>query len=60
MASSVDGVAAAIEKALTSRRPRARYVVGTGPRIQGVMVALTPTAAMDAVLRAATGVPRSP
>jgi NAD(P)-dependent dehydrogenase (short-subunit alcohol dehydrogenase family) len=60
MASSVDGVAATIETALTSRRPRARYVVGAGPRIQGVMAALTPTSAMDAVLRAATGVPRKP
>jgi NAD(P)-dependent dehydrogenase (short-subunit alcohol dehydrogenase family) len=60
MASSVDGVAATIETALTAKRPRARYVVGAGPRIQGVMARLTPTAAMDAVLRAATGVPRKP
>jgi NAD(P)-dependent dehydrogenase (short-subunit alcohol dehydrogenase family) len=58
MASSVDGVAAAIETALTARRPRARYVVGAGPRVQGVMAGLAPTSAMDAVLRAATGVPR--
>jgi NAD(P)-dependent dehydrogenase (short-subunit alcohol dehydrogenase family) len=60
MASSVDGVTATIERALTTRRPRARYVVGAGPRLQSVMAALTPTSAMDAVLRAATGVPRRP
>jgi NAD(P)-dependent dehydrogenase (short-subunit alcohol dehydrogenase family) len=60
MASSVDGVAEAIERALTASRPRARYVVGLGPRAQGAMASLTPTAAMDAVLRTATGVPRKP
>ncbi|MEA2422238.1 MAG: hypothetical protein QOF55_1337, partial [Thermoleophilaceae bacterium] len=58
MASSVDGVAATIERALAARRPRARYVVGAGPRVQGIMAALTPTAARDVLLRAATGVPR--
>src|SRR4051794_9358417 len=60
MASSVDGVAETIERALTASRPRARYVVGLGPRVQGVMSSLAPTAAMDAVLRTATGVPRKP
>ena len=60
MASSVDGVAEAIERALTARRPRARYVVGLGPRVQGAMAAFTSTAVMDAVLRTATGVPRKP
>jgi NAD(P)-dependent dehydrogenase (short-subunit alcohol dehydrogenase family) len=60
MASSVDRVAETIERALTARRPRARYVVGVGPRVQGAMASLTPTAAMDAVLRSATGVPRKP
>ncbi|MDX6640572.1 MAG: hypothetical protein QOF12_1583 [Solirubrobacteraceae bacterium] len=58
MASPVEGVAAAIERALTARRPRARYVVGAGPRVQGLMAGLTPTAVLDATLRAATGVPR--
>jgi NAD(P)-dependent dehydrogenase (short-subunit alcohol dehydrogenase family) len=60
MASSVDGVAGAIETALTAKRPRARYVVGAGPRIQGLMAGITPTSVMDGVLRAATGVPRKP
>jgi hypothetical protein len=60
MASPVDGVAATIERALTARRPRARYVVGVGPRVQGVLAQLTPTPALDALLSAATGVPRRP
>lgn len=58
MASPAAGVVAAIEQGLTARRPRARYVVGTGPKIQGVMAGLTPTRVLDAALRAATGVPR--
>jgi NAD(P)-dependent dehydrogenase (short-subunit alcohol dehydrogenase family) len=60
MASHVDGVAATIERVLTTPRPRARYVVGAGPRIQVVLAQLTPTAARDALLRAATGIPRVP
>jgi NAD(P)-dependent dehydrogenase (short-subunit alcohol dehydrogenase family) len=58
MASSVDGVAATIERALAARRPRARYVVGIGPRVQGVLAGLSPAGARDAALSAATGVPR--
>jgi NAD(P)-dependent dehydrogenase (short-subunit alcohol dehydrogenase family) len=58
MASSVDGAAETIERALVAPRPRARYVVGAGPRVQGIMAGLTPTAALDAVLRTATGIPR--
>jgi NAD(P)-dependent dehydrogenase (short-subunit alcohol dehydrogenase family) len=60
MASSVDGVAAAVERALTARRPRARYVVGAGPRVQGALAGLLPTGVLDAVLSAGTGVPRRP
>src|SRR5919201_439141 len=41
MASPVEGVAATIERALTARRPRARYVVGAGPRVQGILAELT-------------------
>jgi len=58
MASSVDGVAAAIERALIARRPRARYVVGAGPKVQGALAQVTPTGALDAALRLATGIPR--
>jgi NAD(P)-dependent dehydrogenase (short-subunit alcohol dehydrogenase family) len=53
-----DEVAAVIERALTDRRPRARYVVGRGPRRQVLMSRLLPTALMDVLLRTATGVPR--
>jgi NAD(P)-dependent dehydrogenase (short-subunit alcohol dehydrogenase family) len=60
MAAPVDGVASAIEKALTNRRPRARYVVGASPRAQAVFASLTPTAVLDRVLRAGTGVPNRP
>jgi len=60
MAAPVDGVAATIEKALTAPRPKARYVVGTGPRLQALMAKLTPTPMLDRLLRAGTGVPRTP
>ncbi len=55
-----DDVAATVECALTTRRPRARYVVGAGPRAQAVLAGVTPTPVLDAVLRLATGVPRRP
>lgn len=60
MASPVDGVVSAIDTALTARRPKPRYVVGTGPRVQAVLAHITPTRVRDAALRAAMGVPRRP
>jgi NAD(P)-dependent dehydrogenase (short-subunit alcohol dehydrogenase family) len=60
MAAPVEGVAAIIEKVLSARRPRARYVVGTSARAQALLAGLTPTPMLDAVLRAGTGVPRRP
>jgi len=51
-------VAAAIEKALTDRRPRARYVVGRGARAQALLAQLTPTPVLDRLLSAGLGVPR--
>ena len=48
-------VAAAIERALTASRPRARYVVGAGPKVQAALSKVTPTPVMDAALRLATG-----
>jgi NAD(P)-dependent dehydrogenase (short-subunit alcohol dehydrogenase family) len=59
MAAPVDGVAAVIEKALTAKRPRARYLVGAA-RPQALMASLTPTPVLDAALRLGTGVPRRP
>ncbi len=60
MAVPADDVAATIERALTDRRPRARYVVGRGPRAQVLLSRLLPTPLMDLALRAGTGVPRRP
>jgi NAD(P)-dependent dehydrogenase (short-subunit alcohol dehydrogenase family) len=58
MAAPADGVAAAVEKALIDRRPRARYVVGKATRVQAALAGLAPTVVLDAALRAGTGVPR--
>jgi NAD(P)-dependent dehydrogenase (short-subunit alcohol dehydrogenase family) len=57
-AAPADGVAATIEKALTTPRPRARYVPGALPRGQARVARLLPTPIRDRVLRAGTGVPR--
>jgi NAD(P)-dependent dehydrogenase (short-subunit alcohol dehydrogenase family) len=59
-ASPVDGVAAVVEKALTDKRPRARYVVGRSARIQAFLSGVTPTRVLDVMLRTGTGVPRKP
>jgi len=53
-----DRVAAAIEKALTARRPRARYVVGASASAQALVARLTPTPVLDVLLRTGGGVPR--
>lgn len=55
----VEKVVEAIEKALTSPRPRARYVVGTDARIQLAMQGVLPTSAMDAAVAKLTGTPGS-
>lgn len=60
MARPVDEVAATVQRALTDRRPRARYVVGTSVRVQATLAQLTPTPVLDVMLRAGTGVPRRP
>lgn len=57
LAAPADKVAKAIEKALTSRRPRARYVVGAFPKVQVALTAASPTTAVDLTLRKMTGVP---
>jgi NAD(P)-dependent dehydrogenase (short-subunit alcohol dehydrogenase family) len=47
-----DDVAAAVADALTSRKPRARYVVGFGfPKLQALAVPNLPPAARDRLLR---------
>jgi NAD(P)-dependent dehydrogenase (short-subunit alcohol dehydrogenase family) len=55
---NVDKVAAVIVRALTARRPRARYVVGLDARAQLALGAALPTAAVDAAVARATGVPK--
>jgi NAD(P)-dependent dehydrogenase (short-subunit alcohol dehydrogenase family) len=57
LAAPADDVARTIEKALTARRPRPRYVVGLGPKAQLVMSSATPTPVRDALFRKVTGVP---
>jgi NAD(P)-dependent dehydrogenase (short-subunit alcohol dehydrogenase family) len=57
MAGPADGMAATIERALTARRPRARYVASRAGRIQSAITGLTPTPVLDFVLRVGGGVP---
>ncbi|GAA1457072.1 SDR family oxidoreductase [Williamsia maris] len=47
-------VTKAVEHALTSSRPRRRYVLDAASRAQKLMVGMTPTAVTDRVLAAAT------
>ena len=57
MAVSPEKVSAVVEKALTARRPRARYVVGIGPKVQLALISNLPTRARDRVLRMVSGQP---
>jgi NAD(P)-dependent dehydrogenase (short-subunit alcohol dehydrogenase family) len=49
-------VAATIERALTARRPRARYLVGADARAQARIRHLIPTRLLDRVIARATGI----
>ncbi len=53
---SPEQVAATIERALTARRPRARYLVGRDARGMVIAHALLPTGAFDRVLRRVLGI----
>ena len=48
-----EAVAEVVGKAVTSRRPRARYVVGRDAKVQAIAARLLPDAAMDALIRRA-------
>jgi NAD(P)-dependent dehydrogenase (short-subunit alcohol dehydrogenase family) len=48
-----EAVAEVVGKAVTARRPRARYVVGRDAKIQAIAARLLPDAAMDALIRRA-------
>jgi ABC-type amino acid transport substrate-binding protein len=52
MAGPPEKVAAVVEAALTARQPRARYVVGAGPKLQLAVMSSLPTSMRDRVLRA--------
>ena len=57
MAKPVAGVAAAIEKALTATRPRARYAVGADVKVQAALSGMTPDRVKDAAFGRLTGTP---
>jgi NAD(P)-dependent dehydrogenase (short-subunit alcohol dehydrogenase family) len=57
MAKPVDTVAAAIEKALTAARPRARYPVGADVRVQAALSGVTPDRVKDVAFGRLTGTP---
>jgi NAD(P)-dependent dehydrogenase (short-subunit alcohol dehydrogenase family) len=58
MAGPADRVAQVTERALTAAKPRARYVVGLGPRIQIAFVGSLPTSARDRLMGVMTRLPR--
>lgn len=51
-------VVAVVEQALTARRPRARYIVGLGNKLQVAFVTNIPAALRDRMLAQIAGVPR--
>ncbi len=57
MAVPAEKVSAVVEEALTARRPRARYVVGLGPKLQVALLTNLPTRARDRMLRRVSGQP---
>ena len=50
-------VSAAVAQALTVRRPRARYVVGVGPKLQVALMTNLPPRVRDVILRRVSGQP---
>ncbi|MDT5211137.1 MAG: hypothetical protein QOF67_3552 [Mycobacterium sp.] len=57
LAVPAEKVSAVVEEALTARRPRARYVVGMGPKLQVALMTNLPAWARDRVLRRVAGQP---
>jgi hypothetical protein len=60
MAVPAEKVAAVVEEALTARRPRARYVVGMGPKLQVALMTNLPTPLRDRLMTTMAGLPRRP
>ncbi len=50
-------VSAVVEEALTAKRPRARYIVGLGPKAQVALMSVMPTRLRDIALRKVSGQP---
>lgn len=59
-ASTAEIVAAAVERALTATRPRARYLVGTDARLQAAIGTALPTRAADAAIARFAGIRSKP
>jgi NAD(P)-dependent dehydrogenase (short-subunit alcohol dehydrogenase family) len=57
LAVPAEKVSAVVEEALTARRPRARYVVGVGPKLQVALTTNLPTRMRDLLLRKISGQP---
>ena len=60
MASPTTKVVAVVEQALTTRRPKARYVVALLPKVQAAVVPNLPTALRDRIMTMLVGLPRRP
>ena len=60
MAVPTSNVVAVVEEALTARRPRARYLVGLGSKLQVSIMRSVPAALRDRVIAKVAGVPRTP
>ncbi|MDT5386744.1 MAG: hypothetical protein QOE04_385 [Mycobacterium sp.] len=57
MAVAPEKVSAVVERALTTKRPRPRYVVGASPKVQAALITKLPIAVRDRVLRMVAGQP---
>jgi NAD(P)-dependent dehydrogenase (short-subunit alcohol dehydrogenase family) len=57
MAVAPEKVSAVVQHALTTRRPRARYVVGIGPKLQAGLMTNLPASVRDRILRKVAGQP---
>ena len=51
-------VVAVVEEALTARRPKARYIVGLGPKLQAALMTNIPASVRGFLLAKVFGVPR--
>lgn len=57
LAVPTEKVSAVVEEALTAKRPRARYIVGLGPKAQVALMSVMPTKMRDLALRKVSGQP---